>query len=485
MSVNRPIFSKKKGMHSLLKAFFILLFLALIGGGGYYFYENYYRQRGQKSPVRDAIDRGKDLALNPGVTFFGKNNDEKIILCLGLDESRDEKGIAHHKGSRTDTIFLVRVDKQGQKLGILSIPRDTHVMISKIDGWGKINSVYALAFLDEYKRTNNNYEAAGNTALGRVKSTLEKLLNIKIDKTVLIQLQAAQDIVDAIGGVDVDVEKNMDYDDNWGNLHIHLKKGKQKLKGADAIGYARFRHDEEGDLGRIRRQQQVLKAIVRQLKDPRNIMRINEISKVVKKNIHTNISVDEMIDLARVYKDFDKENVVRGVLKGEPVEVKGISVLDPYEYEKDNQRLVSRVLQTPEKMEAPDIRIRVLNGCGAFGLARNIAQKLQDEGYVIVDIGNTDEKNKVQKTRVIDHYLNQPGLEMIKESLDKQVMVAREKGKPSELNPDFTIILGEDFIEKEGKKPGADIPDLPDLEPDGGKSPEHRNDTPVVDDKLL
>ena len=112
------------------------------------------------------------------------------------------------------------------------------------------------------------YAYGGAHATGRVASKL--LGGVPIDAIVALQPEGAAAIVDALGGLDVNVDETMDYDDNSGGLHIHLKKGEQHLSGSQVAGYIRFREDAASDFGRVRRQQQVLRLMLDQLSRPQN-----------------------------------------------------------------------------------------------------------------------------------------------------------------------------------------------------------------------
>ena len=103
---------------------------------------------------------------NPGQLAFGQQ-DQILILCLGLDENRDFKGIGHTKGSRTDTIFILNLDKKAKRLGILSIPRDTYIYRGEKWGYGKVNAAYAEAFWEEYDKSGNDYEKAKMAGVNR------------------------------------------------------------------------------------------------------------------------------------------------------------------------------------------------------------------------------------------------------------------------------------------------------------------------------
>ncbi len=320
---------------------------------------------------------------NPGQLAFGQQ-DRILILCLGLDENRDEKGIAHTKGSRTDTIFILNLDRRGEKLGILSIPRDTYIYRGEWLGYGKVNAAFTEAFWEEYEQSGYDYEKAVMAGVITARKVISDFLEVDIDYYVLIKIQAGEEVMDAVGGVTVDVEKDMSYDDYWGNLHIHLKEGRQRLSGYDAMGYARFRYDEEGDWGRIRRQQQVIQALTRELKKPANIMRINQLAKVVKNNLNTNLDTGQLVDIANVYRHFDPGNTVTGVLSGYDDWAEESMVVVPHQIE--TERLVRRVLRSPDEVIPEDIRVRIWNRDAQWDQVYDVADRLRDEGYTVMEV---------------------------------------------------------------------------------------------------
>ena len=485
MGKTKPIFAKKKSKFSFFRLILVILLVLFFGGISYIVVMARLGTPALPDPSGITVGgiRIKDFG-KPGELVF-KHKDELVILCVGLDENRDHKGIAHHKGSRTDTIFLLKIDKNADRLGILSIPRDTLVHINDRYGTGKINSAYSLAFLDEYEENGHNYEKAKAAGVKQVRETVEKFLEVPIDYYVLIKIKSAKEMVDAIDGISVDVEKDMDYDDNWGNLHIHLKKGRQKLDGQQAVGYARFRHDEEGDWGRIRRQQQVIKALVKELKKPDNVMKIHKLADVIKKNVETDIPFLELIDMANVYKGFEKDNMTRGVIIGNDVDWGGAASLEPIVEEK--ARLRNRILKDPGDLTIKDLRVRVYNGCGVHGLAHKVADMLREKGCEVVDVGNTDEEEELDHTKVIDHYYNKRWTKNIVEILGKEdIKVVKKASGNKELNPDYTIILGKDFIdEEEVKKNSDDTPILPRLEPEPEtRTPSSTDSSPLIEGDL-
>src|SRR5262249_29650436 len=148
-----------------------------------------------------------------------------------LDRNWTRQDMPFTKGSRTDTIIAVSLDLTNRKAYALSVPRDLRVEIPD-HGTSRINDAYRFG------------------GIPLTLETIQNFLDVSFDYYAIIKLGAVHRLVDAVGGLDVNVEKEMDYDDNWGHLHVHLKIGKQHLDGEAVEGYARFRHDNEGDFGR-------------------------------------------------------------------------------------------------------------------------------------------------------------------------------------------------------------------------------------------
>lgn len=146
----------------------------------------------------------------------------------------------------TDTIMVATYDTINQTVNVMSIPRDT--MINESWDIKKINSVYS--------RTGNSINSLAN----RVK----KLIGFKPDFYVKVELSMFVELVDLVDGVDFYVPRDMDYDDDWQDLHIHLKKGQQTLDGDKAMQLVRFRGYGDGDIGRVAVQQDFLKALIKE-----------------------------------------------------------------------------------------------------------------------------------------------------------------------------------------------------------------------------
>ena len=233
--------------------------------------------------------------------------DRVNIMLMGVDERVEDVG-------RSDTLMVASLDSNQDKVSLLSIPRDTRVQIKR-HGYDKINAAYAY----------------GGEALS--KNTVEDFLGISIDHYIIVNTNSFGKMIDAIGGVDIDVENRMFYEDPWddnGGLVIDLKPGLQHMDGKTAITYVRYR-DEEGDAGRVRRQQRFMRACFDKLSDPSMMMKLPEIIKEARTAVKTDLTISEMIALAKTLKlaDESTEGLKTGIVPGRWAYINGVSYLLP------------------------------------------------------------------------------------------------------------------------------------------------------------
>ena len=241
-------------------------------------------------------ERGMDN-LAPGDRLSLKKN----IIVLGVDERAEE-----HDVGRSDTLFVVMFDTKNKAASLLSVPRDTRVRI-KGHGWDKINHAYAY----------------GGREL--TQKTTEELLGIKINNYVMVDFKGFVGLVDAIGGVDINVEKNMYYYDTWDGFRIDLKKGMQHMDGKTAIQYVRYR-DEEGDIGRIRRQQHFIMAVYDRITSANMLLHIPGLAKQLTNMVKTDLPLTDMVDLGRALHAMVKaKGLAMATVPGTPEYIDGIS----------------------------------------------------------------------------------------------------------------------------------------------------------------
>ncbi len=203
------------------------------------------------------------------------------VLIMGVDHVPEAAPNSPDSfNGRSDTVMLARFDPKTRSLKLLSIPRDTQVQIPQY-GVQKINAA--------------NVFGGSNLAISTVK---ENFGGVQIDRYVRIDTSGLVALIDALGGVEVNVPKRLRYQDKTQKLSIDLQPGLQTLNGKQAEGFARFRNDEEGDIGRIRRQQILLKAIEKKLTDPWLVIRLPQLVGMMQKYVDTNLNADEITALA-------------------------------------------------------------------------------------------------------------------------------------------------------------------------------------------
>ena len=267
----------------LLRVLLIVLLCGVVAGGSYLLKIRAPElpSKGDDSKTNDAeqvddIDYGD--GVRPRADGERKSKDFYTVLILG----RDTGG-----GGNTDTMLLASYDVTNQKATVMSIPRDTMVNVP----WDikRINSVY-------------NYYGGGEKGIQALYKEISQLVGFEPDYQVIVEWDAVGAIVEAMGGVYYDVPRNMNYDDPYQDLHIHQTKGYRKLSGSDVMQVLRYRHDTDsrygyadGDLGRIKTQQSLLKAMIEQLLQLKNVTKIGDFARVVKNNVTSDLTFEEML----------------------------------------------------------------------------------------------------------------------------------------------------------------------------------------------
>jgi LCP family protein required for cell wall assembly len=198
----------------------------------------------------------------------------------------------------SDVMLLLRFDPQTEKISVLSIPRDTRV---EMDGYGTI-------------KINAANVKGGPAASAKLVSQL--LEGVQIDRYVRVNIGGVQKLLDALGGVTVYVPKDMKYTDESQHLYINLKQGRQHLNGDQALQLLRYRHDAMGDIGRIERQQMVMRALMAQTLNPTTVARLPQILDVIQSHLDTNLSVEELVALVGFSVKTDRSKVQMVMVPG-------------------------------------------------------------------------------------------------------------------------------------------------------------------------
>lgn len=247
------------------------------------------------------------------------------VLLLGVD--------AAGRARRSDTVMVAHINPKSKKVSVISIPRDTLVVIPGVR-LDKINHAYAYG----------GPELACATTSG--------FLGVPIEKYIKINIDGLEKVVDRLGGITVDVPERMYYVDYSQNLNIDLKPGRQRLNGKQAVGFLRYRHDALGDLGRIRRQQAFLQEVAKEIANTKNVVQTYQIIMDFLNCVETNIPNMQMFALASVVRQaYEFGNIEVSSLPGSGTKIDGIYYLQP-DMEQTN-RLVEKYLKEKEKIEPP------------------------------------------------------------------------------------------------------------------------------------
>ncbi|MGI5875287.1 MAG: LCP family protein [Dethiobacteria bacterium] len=251
------------------------------------------------------------VALPENTTFPAKEEKSKDdlkdvmnVLLLGLD--------SREKVMRSDTIMLLILNRKTNELNIISIPRDMRVEIPG-HGMDKINHAHAY----------------GGVALTR--QAVENLLGINIDYYMTTGFDGFENIVDILGGVEIDVEEKMRY---YGvDVTIKIDPGLQVMDGKKALEYVRWRGYPDEDIGRVKRQQQFLKALIQEMVTFKNVLAFPSLLPELAQNIKTDLELNQALKLANKLRNVDIEEINTFTLPGKPGDLNGISYVFPLEDE--------------------------------------------------------------------------------------------------------------------------------------------------------
>lgn len=234
-----------------------------------------------------------------------KLNERINVLLLGIDDGDSEA--AESEPKRTDAIILLSFDPKQNQVSVLSIPRDTKVILPGHKDPDKINAAFAY----------------GGAVMA--KQTVANLLRVPIHYYCLADWRGFIDVVNLIGGVDIYVDKDMYYEDPYANLVIDIKHGYQHMDGETAGKYVRFRKDELGDIGRVQRQQKFLKAAAEQMFSVQNVTKISNLLATLDKYIQTDLNTLTMLKAANSFKFFGDDKMRSCMLYGKFDDQSGIS----------------------------------------------------------------------------------------------------------------------------------------------------------------
>ncbi|SDG94400.1 transcriptional attenuator, LytR family [Selenomonas sp. WCT3] len=318
-------------------------------------------------PIEEAVDDGLLTA-----------KDKTTVMIMGVDERDGDVG-------RSDTLMIAAVDPKQKQASLLSVPRDTRVKI-KGHGFDKVNAAYAY----------------GHEKL--TQDTVENLLGVNIEHYVIINTKSFAKIIDALGGIDIDVPKRMHYEDPYdddGGLLIDFQPGMQHMDGAKAITYVRYR-DEEGDLGRIRRQQDFIKACIDKMVSPAVIPKLPSIIREVMGSIKTDLSFRQLLELAGTLKESKSNGLKTDMVPGRPLYIDGVSYWIP-----DLSKIRTTVAETLGVNMSAKVRSRMENDIKEY--ERSIPSTAREVPASDKSIGNTKSNTSSKPNRRSELRSNEAG----------------------------------------------------------------------------
>lgn len=300
-----------------------VLMVAFIGFAGFKVWNTLHKTY---QPAEASSDQ--DLPIAPSKK---KTNEPFTVLLMGTDSrGKSDRG-------RPDTIILAAANPKTQKVTLLSIPRDTYVEIAGRGKQDKINHAY-------------------NYGTGTMLKTVEQFLDIPVDYYVIINFKGFEELIDELGGIEIDVEKRMVYHSS--DTHIDLQPGLQVLNGEEALGYARFRHDAEGDLGRNRRQQQVIRALVDQTVSLRNLDNLFTMLDILGDNVQHNIPPTDIPRLVAQFRNLKGSDIDSLKLEGTSTRMGPQNLwyilVDEAERQRIHDELVARMDTEPDVQAGSD-----------------------------------------------------------------------------------------------------------------------------------
>lgn len=402
-----PKRSDRKREKRNIKSFLIILAITACAGLLFSFQA--------QSPSRAQNGENTASLFNPFAQIIenfggGALADDRInILLLGIG------GTGHDGPELTDTIILASLKPSTKQVAMISIPRDLLVQVPGV-GARKVNAVNAYA--------EQNKRGSGPEATSEI---IGSIFDQEIDYYVKIDFQSFEDLIDAIGGVDVYVERTFQDNtyptDNYGYQVVSFEEGWQNLNGETALQYARSRHGNNGegsDFARATRQQKVISAAKEKLLSTSTILnpgRLNQLAGLFAQHVTTNMNIVDMVRLGRYAPDIDSSKIRNFVLDDAPSGplyssyVNGAYVVLPKQSDwSDFKYLAANIFDEniettvqPKSLQAPTqtTTLAIENGTFSVGLAGETASILQSSGFVVEEIGNAERRDYL-KTTIVD-----------------------------------------------------------------------------------
>jgi len=350
-------------------------------------------------------------------------------LLLGVDEAR------------SDTIIVVRYNKETQQVSLISIPRDTRVNIPGY-GYTKINAAIGK-----------------KEGIALAMKTVSNFLGIPIHHYIKVDFKGVEKIVDIMGGIKMNVPSDMDYEDPVQDLYIHIKKGIQVLNGEKALHFLRYRSGyADQDLGRIKAQQEFAKLFIDKLTSPAMIPKALDLINAMAENTKTNLEQSEIAGYALNIAKVDVGSIKMYTIPGEGGTLNGVAY-----FLHDEQKLREMMENNDVELGAPkketaqntsagaddvgvnnivkeNVKIEILNSTKTKGLASALKKELEQKGFVVDKVGDTKDLT-YSYSRVIDRRGAGNELELVAKEAGINII---DSDIDTNYQYDITIIIGND-----------------------------------------
>jgi len=320
--IRRRVSDHRRRKTSLLLAVFLPLGILVLTLLLYLMFRPIETASGGRTTLAHVLQRA--MTSSPLPSYFDGNEDI-YVLFVGLD---------HDPPHRSDTVMIAHVDLKTLQSRVLSVPRDLRVKLPN-GSWDKLAHSYVYG----RQRENDGVEW--------VRESVHGLLGINPTYYFVIKFDGFVKLVDAIGGVDIEVEKALSYRDRAQGLVIDIPAGPQHMDGEQLLKYVRFRHDLLGDIGRMQRQQKAMHAIIRALKRGRAYSRIPAIVGAMSDAFESNLRIDQITALARTVPDIQDEFIQSKTLFSDSTMIDGVS------YQVTDDKSVTEAVKFLEDLSPP------------------------------------------------------------------------------------------------------------------------------------
>lgn len=401
-------------------------------------------------------------AITDGVKTDGMGHTNILLLGVG--------GEGHEGSTLTDTMIVASIDHRDGNVSMLSIPRDLYVE-NDVVGWGtRLNGVYEFA-----------YENVGSydEAMDVTREQIEEIVGVDIHYYAMVDFSGFEDIVDAVGGVEITLEGNF-YDpyfpaenatDEYPYEPFFLQAGTQTLTGEEALKYARSRKTSS-DFDRSQRQQEILHAIKDKASKAGfflNPSKIKNTYNAVQENFETDLNITEILSLAQLAQDFDDNAIQSHVITDEAYlpggflytpereYYEGQFVLVPFTHDWSEIQSYAELIFYHHELYSDPVTIQVLNGTKQESMAGLTKMYLTRYGFTVSAYGNAASK-EVDETHIFrsDPLVDATESENVTMGLLNELIPMLEIADETPLDyqpvnwtkkADLILELGEDFAE--------------------------------------